>query len=112
MDSSGKFTRTGGALAAPDGVNRGMHWRTLRFALLPAALAAAAALAAGSARAAPPAPPPNNFLGSGTKADSTVSFVVQQLCPTKQACDQKDPATGKPVKEDTIQLVVSGSDLS
>jgi len=39
--------------------------------------------------------------GAWPKVDSTVEAAVLALCPTKQACDQMNPATGHPYKEGT-----------
>jgi len=87
-----------------------MHLAPRRVGLASATFAlavAATTLAAGVARAGPP----GDSWGAWPKVDTTVAAVVLGVCPTKQACDTKDPATGHPFADDTVQLIVSGSDL-
>ena len=86
-----------------------MHPAPQRVGLVSATFAAAAlaaTLAAGVARAGPL----DNW-GLWPKVDPTVTQAILGLCPTQKACDQKDPSTGHPFREDTLQLWISGSDL-
>src|SRR5258708_820032 len=86
-----------------------MHVAPPPLGLFAATLSAAilALLAASVARAGPG----TDGWGAWPKVDSNVTAAVLAVCPTKQSCDVKDPATGHPYADDTLQLVVSGSGL-
>ncbi len=101
---------------------------TIRTAALAATLALAALAGSGVASAAPPgrggpAFAPLGFGGPAAAApghgghdwgnldslSGDARAQVLSLCPTPQDCGRTDAATGRPVGEDTVQVIVSGS---
>jgi serine protease AprX len=65
------------------------------------------ALLAGSSRAQAS----ESWASWGSKFDSDLSAKIVSICSARSACDSTDPATGRPLRERTVQVIVSGSSL-